>query len=113
MSVVTGIMLIIGPGDFDEQPISEVQAWLSERGWPALVDVSDASGGNKHPQFECWSAGINFFDENEFTSFVMARDWLAPENMVLIIQPEEGAVRVFRCGGRQIDQIDAALADGV
>jgi hypothetical protein len=112
MSFVTGIMLIIGPGDFDEQSIAEVQAWLSERKWPQLVDVSDASGGNKHPQFECWSAGINYFDETGFTAFVMSRDWLAPENMVLIIQPEEGSARVYRCDGYSLSSNDAALAEG-
>lgn len=111
MSVVTGIMLIIGPGDFGEQPIAEVQGWLYERRLPPLVDTSDASGGNKHPQFECWSGGFNYFDDEEFVAFVMEREWLAPENMVLVVQPEEGSSRVLRAGRHRVDAIDAALGE--
>lgn len=111
MSVVTGIMLIIGAGDFGEQPIAEVQAWLYDRRLPPLVETSDASGGNKHPQFECWSGGFNYFDDDEFIAFVMGREWLAPENMVLVVQPEEGASRVFRADRHQIDVIDTKLRE--
>lgn len=98
MSVVTGIMLITSLND--DAAIAEVQAWLAERwGGQVLVDVSDSAGGRKHPQFEALAAGINgFVEDEEFAAFVISREWWNPENVVLIMQPEEGAARVYRPG---------------
>jgi hypothetical protein len=98
MSFVTGIMLIAGVGDWlDEQdsPIHQVQRWIEERYRGHLVEVSEHSGGSKHPQFEAWCAGINYMDEDEFIAFVMGLEWHSPENFVLVVNPEEGPARVF------------------
>jgi hypothetical protein len=96
MSVVTGVMLLLGAGDWDEEPFMEVQQWLRERAGNQLIDVAEeGTGGGKHPQFEAWCAGLNYFDEDEFAEFVLSREWLNPENMVLILQPEAGPTRVF------------------
>lgn len=101
MSVVTGIMLICSVAEENEPPIAEVQAWLAERlNGQQLNDVSDHTGGSKHPQFLALGAGINYFlDDNEFAAFVLSREWRSPENVVLTMQPEDGETRVFRPGG--------------
>jgi hypothetical protein len=97
MSVVTGIMLILGAGDWGAEPLREVQEWIAENYHDQqLKDVSDHAGGGKHPQFEAWAAGINYFDEDAFIEYAMSREWLHPEAMVLIVQPEDGTSRVFR-----------------
>lgn len=95
MTVVTGIMLILGRRDWEGDPLCEVQTWLAERcDGQQLRDVTEFAGGSRHPQFEAWCAGINFLVEDEFTGFVMSRRWRDPENFVLILQPEEGPSRV-------------------
>jgi hypothetical protein len=112
MSVVTGIMLLLGAGDWDGEPLAEVQAWLAGKGF-RLRDTSEGAGGNKHPQFEAWAAGINYFLRvDEFAAFTMSRPWSAPENVVLVIQPEDGASRVFRGGDYEVDRIDVMLDEG-
>lgn len=118
MSVVTGIMLIVGFGEEErERPLAEVQQWLHDRCGQKLVDVADHAGGWKHPQFHAMAAGINrFVDEDEFARFVCSRNWSCPENVVLILQPEEGQTRLFRPGsyGSAVDLVagqDGALID--
>lgn len=99
MSVVTGVMLIVGFGDdLDGEAVVQVQDWLAaHRQGQQLKDVSDQAGGWKHPQFRALAAGINtFLEEDEFANFVISRPWRHPENVVLILQPEEGVTRIFR-----------------
>lgn len=103
MSIVTGVMLICSTcDDGDLGPLSEIAAWLAERessegNW-RLADTSDHAVGGKHPQFATFCGGFNAFclEEDEFAAFVMSRDWTFPENLVLIMQPEDGETRVFR-----------------
>lgn len=98
MSVVTGVILIIGAGDWGEGPLTEVQGWLSERHkGQQLSEIAEVAGGWKHPQFEAWAGGFNYFlDDEDFVRFVMSREWYSPENVVLVMQPEDGETRVFR-----------------
>lgn len=115
MSVVTGIMLILGVSDDDPgDALGEVQAWIARRYRDQqLKDVSFAAGGYKHPQFVAMSAGINgFVDEDEFAKFVMTRQWWAPENVVLVLQPETGETRVFRAGGYELTRLDELAVEG-
>lgn len=107
MSKVTGIALIARSPiivDFvDDQalivsdPIAEIQQWLSERHQGTnLVEVADHAGGSKHPQCECWLAGVNYLAEDEFGKFVVLRRWNMRESVVLMLQPEEGDTRLLR-----------------
>jgi hypothetical protein len=101
MSYVTGVMLICRCGE--EEPLAEIKQWLAERGqdesyW-TLNEISDRAGGSKHPQFDAFAGGFNYFDEDEFAYFVMTRQWDRPEGVVLTLQPEETATRVFRPTG--------------
>lgn len=94
MSVVTGVALIVSLGQ--EDCVSQAQTWLGERNRGRMREVADSAGGGKHPQFEIWAAGINnFHDEDEFARFVLSLPWPEPENVVLVLQPEEGSTRVL------------------
>jgi hypothetical protein len=61
-----------------------------------FTQLTDHYGGNKHPQIMALGAGINGFDEDLFATKVMAHPWEYPENVVLVIQPEDGPTRTWR-----------------
>lgn len=106
MSIVTGVMLICETSGMDdpgaEPPIMQIHQWLADRQptpwyW-VMKNVAEAGGGSKHPQFEAWCGGFNLFSqfEEEFATFVLGRPWGSPEELVLVIRPEEGPPRVYR-----------------
>lgn len=82
--------------------IPQIQSWLDEKsGQPGnwqLAEVANHAGGWKHPQFEAWCGGFNFFEgeAEEFAQFVVSREWSRPENVVLIIEHEERDTMVYR-----------------
>jgi hypothetical protein len=108
-------MLVCSLMEEDSPALEEVQTWLAgSKDGQQLRDVSDYAGGGKHPQFLAMSAGINgFWDDEEFIAYVLARNWSDPENLVLVIQPEDGATRVFRPGNYQIDRLEAPQEGGL
>ncbi len=96
MSYVTGAMLICRA--HEDKQIAAIKQWLAEKtGFDdeQLAEVSDHAGGGKHPQFHAYCGGFNYFDEDEFAMFAMSREWEFPENVVLILQPEDGPTRTF------------------
>ena len=101
MSIVSGVVLCTSCVEFqsgdEDSPVvlfEEINKWLGSRG--RLTRVEDSFGGSKHPQMYVAGGGFNYFPEDEFAAFVMALPWEEPENVVLIIEPENGATRVFR-----------------
>ncbi len=118
MSVVSGVVLIctVGEDGMDADPdeggdpwkLREINNWLAENkvAGTGLEDQSEATAGGKHPQFYLFGAGFNYFPENEFADFVMGLQWDFPENVVLIIEPEDGATRVWRPVGQQQGRTD-------
>jgi len=103
MSVVTGVMLICslsdGAEDVDCIAITEIQAWLDARfDGLQLRDVSHSAGGGKSPQFAAFCGGFNYMRdrEDEFARFVMTRMWREPDEMVLVLRPENGPCKVYR-----------------
>lgn len=76
-----------------------MNGWLRDKkgaaGWE-LGLVSDHYAGGKHPQQYVAGGGFNYFAEDEFATFVLGLPWEHPENVVLVIQPEDGPTRVFR-----------------
>lgn len=105
MSVVSGITLIcsLAEGSGDGRDVEEFLARAADEaaGYPLLqkfVEVSELFGGCKHPQCLVFGAGLNHFSSSEdaFADRVFAREWESPENVVLIIQPEDGPTRVWR-----------------
>lgn len=99
MSVVTGIIVTCGLSDEEDGDAPQLlNAWLSSHGYHApLADVTDAFGGRKHPQFCTLGGAINYFvDDEEFIAFVVNFPWKDPEEVVLIMRPEDGPVAVYR-----------------
>jgi hypothetical protein len=103
MSVVTGLVIICPLGEligWAEHPpgsIEQINVWMEARGRQRLADsAEDHALGDKHPQFQLYMAGYNHFPEDEFIAFFHTLGWFAPENVVLILQPEVGPTRVIR-----------------
>lgn len=104
MSVVSGITIICSVVE-DEESIIDVPVlftrcndWMEHRGrGRPLEAVHHIYGGGKDPQCFVAGAGLNMFPEDEFAEFFQSLPWECPENALLIIQPEEGPTRVWRC----------------
>ena len=109
VSSVTGVLLCYSIAeDFesaDDAPprfLAEINQWLADRAWTPdlpqwrLDPVDEFFGGTKHPQISVWGGGFNHFPEDDFAAFIMSLDWRCPENVVLILNPEDGPARVLR-----------------
>lgn len=105
MSHVSGIMLICDEPLSDEDLAELVNSFLPEQFRGALRPLHQHFGGNKGPQLTAFGAGISWIDEDGFAASVLAHHWESPENVVLVIQPEEGPTRVFRPEPRPIGQL--------
>lgn len=102
MSVVSGITLICSLTDADElgihKTLNELLNKYEVRG--VFREMSEDYGGPKHPQCSVFGAGVTSFDhEPDFAATVMNLPWEYPENVALIMQPEEGPTKVFRPKG--------------
>jgi len=104
VSVVSGVVLCASIAEDCSGPSGQlvlferIQEWLVEHAGPfqQLNSVEDSFGGSKHPQMFVAGGGFNHFPEDDFAAFVLSLPWQNPENVVLVIDPEEGAPRVFR-----------------
>lgn len=101
MSIVSGITLHVGVLDDheDNAPVwNKINEFLASKDVRPLVRVDDHYGGSKHPQCAVYGAGYNYFSsvEDEFAAFIISLEWGDPENVVLIIQPENGPTKVYR-----------------
>lgn len=96
MSYVTGVVLVCA---LEDEPIARLNQWLENQERAVLVDQSCISGGDKHPQCAIYTAGYNYFPEDEFAAVFLGAGWEYPANAVLIMQPEQGATRIFRPAG--------------
>lgn len=101
MSVVSGVTLQTSLSEKkadDEIPpqIARINAWLTSRGKGELCEVSGHYGGRKHPQVLVFGGGFSCLDEDEFAKLVMAEKWEEPENVVLLINPEDGPTQIFQ-----------------
>lgn len=118
MSVVSGVVLCMSAGEEEMEDelaplLVEVNRWLAARGAFRLDPVEDGFGGSKHPQMIVAGGGFNHFDEDAFAEFVLGLPWGEPENVVLIIQPEDGPTRVFRPERQSSDVIETADNPGI
>lgn len=96
MSVVSGIVLCASVDDEDNFSWTQIRNWLGERHYGDVMPVADRLGGEKHPQMVVAGAGYDDFPNDEFAVFVLSLPWVAPENLVLIIQPEDGPTKIYR-----------------
>ena len=107
MSVVSGVVLCTSSAEdnlYANGPVAllgRVSDWLTARGPFQLTRVEDSFGGDKHPQMYVAGGGFNHFPEDDFAAYVMSLPWENPENVVLVIKPEEGATRIFRPENRR------------
>ena len=103
MSVVSSVILQMSvcecafEGELEIRPgLVELTAWLEIRGFQPLAELQERMSGSKHPQTYVFGAGYNHFPEDEFAGFIMGMKWGYPENVVLVIQPEDGRTRIWR-----------------
>ena len=108
MSVVTGIVLCASCGEPEFPELANgdagdpiwlvaVNGWLAEKSKIWRLDlVEDDFGGGKHPQMRVAGGGFNYFPEDEFLEFIKNHPWETPDNVVLIMQPEDGPTRVWQ-----------------
>ena len=105
MSMVSGITLQISCAeDYIEQKegkdvipiIEQINKWLFARHFQPLASVEDHYSGSKMPQVLVYGAGYNYFPEDEFAEYIQKLIWRLPENVVLLINPEDGATKVIR-----------------
>lgn len=97
MSVVTGVTLHFKE-NYTESVLPKINSWLSDHEFGPLIPVEKHYGGNKHPQIMLCGAGYNFFScEEDFINFITKElYWDHDENLVLIINSEDGPAKVYR-----------------
>jgi hypothetical protein len=111
LSVVSGVVLTFGVCETEgAQHVAILNAYLAEKGKGALISVTDAAGGTKHPEIDIYAGGFNYLDEDEFAAMAMAAPWQDPENVILIINPQQGPTRVYR-QNRMNDDYETSLCD--
>lgn len=100
MSVVSGVTVLFSCAEELEEDVPpflpEMNEWLASHGGARLLSITGAYGGNKHPQIGAYGAGINCLQEDEFAEMIGALPWQLRENVVLVIQPEDGPTRIWR-----------------
>lgn len=95
MSWVTGITIHCR---HEDEVVIEIQNWIASKGFSRLNNVDRYYNGSKHPQIDLYGGGYNYFPNEEFLEFVKTLEnyWNNPENVVVIINPEEGGCEVYR-----------------
>ncbi len=104
MSVVTSVLLTVSCCEegFSDEPgdpapkLDRINQFLQQGRFAPLTCLTPHMSGNKHPQTYTYGAGYNHFVEELFTELIQSMNWSHPENVVFIMQPEEGETRVWR-----------------
>ncbi len=112
MSVITGFVLITSVSDGDDWSegttedeygnlppgpnIRKINEWLDKNKFGQIKDSAGDACGSRHPQISHFYAGYNHFPEDDFVEFFQTLAWECPENVVLLLNPEDGPTRVFR-----------------
>jgi hypothetical protein len=111
MSVVLGVTLICS--SIDEALASEFDASLKRihSHWDIGRDLAGDGGGDKHPQNAVHAFGLNYghLKEEQIVTAFQALPWEAPENAVLVLQPEDGISRIVRPGPWLLDRYPMTL----
>ena len=106
MSVVTSVILSVSCAEdgfdpektIDRDKIDKINAFLVANGKMPLAFLTPHMGCGKHPQTMTFGGGYNHFPEDGFLDFIRALDFEYPENVVLVMQPEEGETFVWSPG---------------
>ncbi len=93
MSIVTTIVLFC----HDEQNFrGEVNAWLQERHYQLLGDLRPLFNGSKAPEIHAYGAAYNMFPDGEFIELVCSRRWEIPEDVLLVVRPQDAPPATYR-----------------
>ena len=103
MSVVTSIIIQVSCAEdgFDYKRgndffIKTLNDFLEKENYFPLVELTDYMERDKHPQTRVFGGGYNYFLEKEFTDLFLSLPYKYPENVVLVLNPEDGATEVYR-----------------
>lgn len=103
MSVVSSVILQVSCAEkgFDTDVtthflLDEINRWLGRQGKLPLRDLTPYMPCGKHPQTFVFGGGYNYFPEEEFAEHILSLEYEYPESVVLLINPEDGATKVFR-----------------
>lgn len=102
MSSVTSLILTMScvEAEFDPElaglGLSNLNRWFASRDKPQLSFLTPLMRVVKHPQSLTFGAGYNYFNVEEFTEYLSRVEWELPENVLLIVQPEDGPTTVWR-----------------
>ena len=119
MSVVTCVILSVslseggcGFNDGDTAKIDNINSWIAANSNTTTIngplwEISDHAGGSKRPQAFIFIGGLNHLREEEFVDFLRTIDWDEPEDVVLVMMPEQEATRVWR--PLSIENLEAGL----
>ncbi len=89
MSHVAGVMIVMELGSHEDASDVIAQLRTTPVGSFHFAELDDQFGGDKHPQFDCIGAGINFLDIVGFVAFLRhSVNWGGRENVVAYIQDE-------------------------
>lgn len=105
MSFVSSVLLQVSCAEesfHDEGPrpgLVAINDWLSQRNMLPIVELDELMCCGKHPQTYVFGGGYNHFPEDDFADFILGMKWDCPENVVLVINPEEGPTRIWRGDG--------------
>jgi hypothetical protein len=96
MSRVTGVTLLTHCIE-ELNWLRKCNEWLVANGHSrGLIQVDSFYGGTKTPQQNIYGAGLNYLQIEEFAAFVRSLPWEYPENVLLVLAPEDEQPLVFR-----------------
>lgn len=95
MSIVTSVTIITHCAENTIVPA--INGWLLTHGCSPLIQIDSHSGGNKAMQCNVWAGAYSrMIDDLPKVFAALSSDY--PENLVMIIQPEEGPTEVHYQG---------------
>ena len=97
MSYVTDVLLLfsleenlIGSELVPEAPVVEgVNAWLEEREFAGMENLSAHAGVEKSMQANVYGGAYDYFDVGAFVEFLKGQSWRAPQSVQLLVKAEE------------------------
>lgn len=105
MSRVTSIILTVSaaePGfdvedqEFFTDKIDEINSFIRSHDLRNLNFLTPSMRTGKDPQTMTFGGGYNHFPDKKFLEFIEKFEWTCPENVVLVLQPEDGRTIVWR-----------------
>ena len=100
MSWITDVIICVGLVEqYDKsfnllekiEPIEEVRAWLEEKDFGGLAELSSYMGTDgKAPSSLVYGGSYNHLDVEAFKEFVFNREWNDPDSVQVLLKDQEG-----------------------